>query len=258
MPKVGLMAQISRPFQIALAAMALFALVWLFALRPHSAPSGESGSSAAPSSSAPSSSAPGVNGLSHAIAKAHGAVTTSEQNAKQLRERSAQASGEGSPSTSKASPSAPGATSSAGSSAATHKAPATPTTHRAAVPVPRTKSPNAATGAARPATPAMQAKVEAQLKQGKVVTILFWNPSATDDRAVHGQLKSVGGKLARGVAVYDALAGQVGEFGSVIHGVQVYATPTIMIINKHGLAQTLTGYTDAYAIEQAIEEVRHA
>ena len=29
-----------------------------------------------------------------------------------------------------------------------------------------------------------------------------------------------------------------------------------MIINRHGQAKTLTGYTDAYAIEQAISEAR--
>src|SRR3981081_2694660 len=76
LPKVGLMAQISRPFQIALAALALFAIVWLLALRGHSSGTSESGSSSsAPSqSSRPSSvyhgSAPGVEGLTRDLAKA--------------------------------------------------------------------------------------------------------------------------------------------------------------------------------------------
>jgi hypothetical protein len=104
----------------------------------------------------------------------------------------------------------------------------------------------------------MQAKVEGELKQGKVVTILFWNPNAADDLAVDGQLQSVQNTLGRGLAVHDSLASQVGSFGTIIHGVQVYGTPTILIINKRGLARTLTGYTDAYAIEQAIEEVQRA
>ena len=107
-------------------------------------------------------------------------------------------------------------------------------------------------------TPSMQTRVEAELKQGKVVTVLFWNPTGADDVAVHGQLQAVGSKLGGTLAVHYALASQAGSFGSVIRGVQVFGTPTILIINKHGLAQTLTGYTDAYSIEQAIEEVRHA
>src|SRR6202011_847891 len=95
MPKVGVMAQLSRPFQIALAALALFAIVWLLALRGHSGGTSEPGSPAAPSkssASAPSSvyhgSAPGVEGLTRDLAKAHGAVTTSEQNAKKLEKKS--------------------------------------------------------------------------------------------------------------------------------------------------------------------------
>src|ERR1700730_13369526 len=120
MPKVGLMAQISRPFQIAFVAIALFAAVWLLALRGHSTGGSGSGSSApssSPSPAAPSpvyhGSAPGVEGLSRAVAKARGAVTTSQQNAQQLQERSAQASGEagsgsaGGTTAPKASPAAP-------------------------------------------------------------------------------------------------------------------------------------------------------
>src|ERR1700730_1527120 len=106
MPKHGEMTQISRPFQIALVAVGVLMAVWFLALRGHSAssPSAASGGSAAAASptpaqsqGAPSSiyhgSAPGVEGLTRAIAKAHGAVTTSQQNAKQLEEKSAQASG---------------------------------------------------------------------------------------------------------------------------------------------------------------------
>ncbi|HWX96987.1 MAG TPA: hypothetical protein VNZ01_09045 [Solirubrobacteraceae bacterium] len=258
------MAQISRPFQIAFAALALFALVWLLALRGHSTSSGSASSAPAssPSPAAPSSvyhgSAPGVEGLSRAIAKAHGAVDTSQQNAQQLRERSAQASGEAA-SASAGGTTAPKATtapsaSSAPSVTASHThaktvAPAGTAVHSPAKPV-RSKAP---TGA----PPSMQLKVEAELKRGKIVTILFWNPKATDDQAVNHQLQAVGGKLRGSIAVHDALASQVGSFGTIIRGVKVYGTPTVMIINKHGQAKTLTGFTDAYAIEQAIGEARH-
>jgi hypothetical protein len=270
MPKVGLMAQISRPFQIAFVAMALFAVVWLLALRGHSSSTSGSGSPAAtPSSSpaAPSSayhgSAPGVEGLTRAIAKAHGAVTTSQQNAQQLQERSAQASGEkpsasaGGTTAPKASPTAPAAAPVPATASPTAKhAPAKTTTHaRSAVPKTAPSKVPAAAGTA--AQPSMQLKVEAELKQGKIVTILFWNPTATDDQAVSHQLQSVGSKLHASVAVHKALASQVGLFGTIIRGVKVYGTPTVMIINQRGQAMTLTGYTDAYAIEQAIGEARH-
>lgn len=119
MPKLVGMAQLSRPYQIALGVLALFAVVWVIALRPHSTNSSGAGSSpaatptpaakpAAPATGSGSAtgntssiyhgSAPGVQGLTRAIAKAHGAVSTSEQNAKQLTERSAQASSTANPS----------------------------------------------------------------------------------------------------------------------------------------------------------------
>jgi hypothetical protein len=262
------MAQLSRPFQIALAAMALFAIVWLLALRGHSGGTSGSGSSSpAPSQTSGSSSvyhgsAPGVEGLTRDLAKAHGAVTTSEQNAKKLAEQSARASGGTASATptstspaAKASAPAASAPAAASKASAGHRASKTTTSHAPAA-KPLHSGATAPTAAAK--TPPMQAKVEAELKQGKVVTILFWNPRATDDAAVRRQLRSVAGKLDGAIAVHDALAGQVGSFGSIIRGVQVFGTPTILLINKHGLAQTLTGYTDAYSIEQAITEVRHA
>ena len=93
------MAQISRPFQIAALALVLFVAVWFVALHGHSSTSG-SGSSApstpphsaaaqAQKAAAPTpvyhGAAPGVSGLTRAIDKAHGAVATSQQNAKQRR-----------------------------------------------------------------------------------------------------------------------------------------------------------------------------
>ncbi len=114
------MAQLSRPYQIALGAVAVLGLVWVMALRGHAANPSEPAPTAppAPSSTAKAvaeakaaaaptpvyhGAAPGVEGLTRAIAKAHGAVATSQQNAAQLKRKSSEASGE-----SQASKSAPG------------------------------------------------------------------------------------------------------------------------------------------------------
>jgi hypothetical protein len=187
-------------------------------------------------------------------------VTTSQQNAKQLQERSAQASAEAahaSPGSSTKAPKSSPAPAAAGTSTAAGSR-VTGGTAAHSAPAPSKAQQRATTGAGKAATPAMQAKVESELKQGKVVTILFWNPKGTDDAAVHGQLQSVAGKLRGSIAVHAALASQVASFGTIIRGVKVYGTPTVMIINKQKQALTLTGYTDAYAIEQAISEARHA
>jgi len=258
------MTQLSRPYQIALVVLGLFAAVWLVALRGHSATTGGGGSSAA-SSSAPSQSvpapaakpaapstayhgsAPGVAGLTRAIEKAHGAVTQSERHAKQLQEKSAQASGE-------ASSGAAASSSKAGAGAA-H--PVTPTSAATA-----SKSASGATGAGGAsrskdgAEPRMQATVEGALKRGELVTVLFWNPKGIVDRVVHRELQAVGHGSRGKVAVFAAGASQVGSFGSFTKAVQVNETPTIVIVNPHGQATTLTGLTDAFSIEQAIGEAK--
>jgi hypothetical protein len=286
MPKEGAMTQISRPFQIALLAMGLFAAVWFFALQGHSSSTSSSSSSpsapavapasgssaAAGKAAAPSSvyhgAAPGVEGLSRAIAKAHEAVATSDGNAKALAEKSAQASSASSTGTTGAS--APGSAPTAAAAPATSAKTTThaTTSHTVKVHVRVTHSSTAtkvASGAASTksagtgkSVPANQAMVESELKQGKIVTILFWNAKASVDRTVHSELQAVGRTLGGKLAVHDARAAQVGSFGSITRDVQVFATPTILIVNKQGHTTTLTGLADSFSITQAIAEARTA
>jgi hypothetical protein len=254
------MTHISRPFQIALAAMLLFAAVWFVALRGHSSgteSSGSAASSSAPaaapqasgsSSGAPSGgssgasspdstyhgSAPGVAGLTRAIAKARGAAAQSEQSAQQLQRKSA---------------------------GATH-AQATPSgadkTHALA---PAVKPAGAAPGAkthARRGVPAMQLKIESQLKQGKVVAVLFWNPKGAVDAVVRRALQAASRAFAGKLAVHVARSSQVGSFGAFTRTVQVYGTPTILMINTKGVTSSVPGLKDAFSIEQAVREVQRA
>jgi hypothetical protein len=60
------------------------------------------------------------------------------------------------------------------------------------------------------------------------------------------------------VTVHAALAHQVGMFGTITEVAHVYQTPTILIVNRHGLVSTLTGLTDVFALQQAVREARSA
>jgi hypothetical protein len=285
MPNEGPMAQVSRPYQIALAVLALFAAVWFLALhRPGSGSS--SGSSGSSASSSPSTatkatqptagttgtpgastpiyhgSAPGVEGLTRAIDRAHGAVATSEQNAQQLQRNSTQAS-ESAPAGAGAAPAtaasvpaatAPSQTSAATASAhgvvkATRGAVKTSSTHAKA-----TQSQASATALASAQTTALQS----ELAHGQTVLLLFWNPKSTDDAAVHREAQSVASHSKGKVVLHVALANQVGQYGAVTRGVQVFQTPTLLLVDKHGLAVTLTGLQDKYSIEQGIREAQAA
>ncbi len=104
----------------------------------------------------------------------------------------------------------------------------------------------------------MQVTVEHELAQNKTALILFWNPRGSNDRVVHKEVAAASRSLGSKVAVHYALAAQVGEFGTITHAVQVNQTPTLVIVNPHGRATTVTGLTDVYAIDQSVAESRKA
>jgi len=238
------MTQISRPFQIVLAAFALFVAVWFVALRAHnSSTSGGAGSSAS------GSSAPASRPATSAAAKAKsGAPSTVHTRSSTVTVKHSAAASAGHTTavhttTVKRSVS----TASAGHTTAVHTT--TVVKHTSAPkPAPTTKR---AAG-----TPSMQVAVEHQLQQGKTVLILFWNPKGADDVAVHKELPAVQHALGGKVAVHYASAGQVGEYGTITHTVQVTQTPTLLIVNPHGQTTVLTGLTDAFSIEQSVSEAR--
>jgi hypothetical protein len=292
------MAQISRPFQIAFVGVLALAAVWLFALHGHSSSStGSSSSPVAPAATATSSSqgvgtgkpttvyhgaAPGVEGLSSAIAKAQGAVATSQQNAKDLEAKSAAASGATAAPAAAAAPASTTAPSHSGAAAAAPtvtKVSSGTSTATVVTKAPAKKAASPTHVAAVVGAPANQRLVEADLKAGAVSVVLFWDPRGADDRLVQRQLwllegvhhrigplmhytvvqrllKVFGLELGKKIAVHRALASQVATFGTITRGVQVYSTPTILVIGKTGKTTTITGFTDAFGIEQAIDEAR--
>jgi hypothetical protein len=295
MPKLGGMAQLSRPFQIALVAVCLFAGVWFFALKGHSTSTGGSGSAPAVTASTPSvskqassaagsSSAvvarakaaaktghiyhgplPGLEGLTRDIARAHGVVAATGASPS----TSASSASHATSNSHSSSASAPTATSKPTSTA-------TPSVTHTTV---KLKPIKAKSGAGR--TPARQVLVEHALHEGKIAVILFWNPKSANDAIVDYELrlletihhlikplprtpqllkafKASGLELDKSFAAFISTANQVASYGSITRGVQVYATPTIFIVNKQGHATVLTGLQDAFSIEQAIDESRNS
>jgi len=265
------MTQISRPFQIALAALVLFIAVWFLALRGHSgggsssssspsavssSPAAPSASQAAPGGGTPASkggvyhgSAPGVEGLSRAIQKARGAVAQSQQSAKQ--QGSAQSSG------SAQSQSAEKHTAQTQTSQS-HSAKQTQDHQTQAQQKQSRQAQNPQQSKAAGGVPAMQTVVERELERGKVVAVLFWNPKGAVDATVRRELRAAGRAQHGKLAVHVARSNLVGSFGSFTHTVQVYSTPTILLINTKGSTSSLTGLTDAFSIGQAIKELKRA
>ncbi len=274
------MAQLSRPYQIALGAVAVLGLVWVMALRGHAsnpsepAPAAPSAPASTPNAASEAKAAaaptpvyhgaaPGVEGLTRAIAKAHGAVATSQQNAKQLQRRSSEASGEA-----QASTSAPGgavaAKGASGSAAATHGAKGVAGTRHTTGAAAHGKTTTGMHGPAAPSSkshsgrPAAQVAVERELAQGKTAMLVFWNPKSSVDRNVQAQAKALADGSKGTVTLHVARANQVGMFGSITEVAHINETPTILIVNRHGLVSTLTGLADVFVLQQAVREARQA
>jgi hypothetical protein len=288
------MAQISRPYQIALGALVVAALMWFLAFGHHSSSTGGSSSSppAQPSQSANGGSvngsshiyhgsAPGVEGLTKDIAKAHGAAATSESYNHHLEEKSAaatsttqgEASAAGSPAASTPAAKAP-ATSNATKAAAHAHAKAhattpaagthshtvvvrthtTTRTHTQAKTAPAVKA-HPKHAAPISAVPSGQRAVEAALAKGKVALLLFWNPVGSADVAVHKQVGALRSHHLP-VVVFEGNSKSAASYGSITRAVPVYGTPTILIVGAKGRTIVLTGLQDVFAIEQAIREAR--
>lgn len=284
MPIGVAMVQLSRPFQAILAAVALFALVWFAALhRPGSTSTGSGSSSSSSgqpsgvrSASRPATHPAGVShrsgahttAVSHSTAASHRSRSSHRAAAARAhggaRHTAAHTRGAHRDSHTRTHGHAGAATTHSGGRAAhTHmqhaarRAHSTPhtraTAHRA--PAMAHKAPStASTGHRSASSPA--ASVNADLAHGKTLLLLFWNPHASNDATVHQQVGIVARKLRRSVAVFSARASQVGQFGSITRDVQVYQTPTLLIVNPKRQVTIVTGLTDAYSLEQTIREAR--
>lgn len=224
--------QLSRPYMFVLGAVVVLAAAWLLVLHPH----GQSGTASSPA-------APGVTGLAHDVAKARGAVALSGHNAAALAEKSAAAS------TSKSSAAAGGTAAPAATSSAPHAS------RPGTFPAVKGPSPAARPQRSHAAPVSDSARVTQALTQHKVVVLLVWDPRGADDQAVLHQLHGIS-RADRGVVVLTAQPSEVASFGAVTKNVQIFETPTTLIIDPHGQATAITGLTDATAIEQAISDAR--
>jgi hypothetical protein len=301
------MAQLSRPYQIILGVAVVFGLIWAVALRSHgsnpneptastpTAPNsasanGSSGGNAAAPTKIYHGAAPGVEGLTRAIAKAHGAVAESQSNVQEQANRAQALTGEAQVSATATHTTAAGKTTQ--SVTATHRTSAIPSlanrtvtsVHKTTLAHGTTTVTHTSTTTVHTATPVhrvvaptdkptvrvrgtvkhsstkspQQLAVEHELAQGKTVMLFFWTPSSTVDQQNEAQAKTLSERSKGAVTLHLALASQVGEFGTITEVVHVYQTPTILIVNRHGVVSTLTGLTDVFALEQAVQEAQSA
>jgi len=215
--------QLSRPYQVALAAVALLAVAWMLVLKPKD---DVVESAATPAPAAASAAAPGVTGLDSAVSKAQGAVAASQGSADAT---TAATEAVGAPASS-----VPAATGAAATAAET----------------PTGTASSAATTAKAPSGDP-SAPILASLAKGDVAVLLFYERAGSDDRAVRRAVRELPRHHGR-VRVFSAPIADVGRYEAITRGVSVLAAPTVLVIGSDRQAHAITGFTDVDEIDQLV------
>jgi hypothetical protein len=213
------MASLPRPLIALLVATVAFFALWTVALKPSSSSNGGSGSQ-------------GLGAFQSDINAAHNAVTT-ENNSNAA---------------------------SAGQAPATTTAPiqthtSAPSRAPAANPTTASRRATQATSARVTATSgaARVSAVDAALAAHRVIALLFYNPGATDDRAVKQELGSIPSRGDR-VLKLAVPQSELSQYAVVTNQVQVTETPTLVVIDPASRATTLVGFADTLEIAQRIDD----
>lgn len=218
------MSQVSRPVQVLLLLTVCFGALWFLMLRPKSPPSAppQPAPAPAPANAPQSSFGRAVDKAKQGRAQAEGAAAG----------RDAASDAVDNPGAGKTDP----------STAAPNRPPTTQ---------PGTGGPNTP-GKVKAAD--LPKPVARALEKRKVVLLLFWNRSSTDDRAVRAEFRRVDRRRGR-VYVAAAPLSKLGSYGAITRGVQVLQSPTLVVIDRQRRASTIIGYTDATEIDQRVSDV---
>jgi hypothetical protein len=214
---MGRMDKVSRPVLIALGATVLLLLVWLVALKPKPVP--VAATPLAPTQALPQATQAAV-AADAATAQTQAASTAAGQ-----------------------------ATSAAPAAAATTAAPAATAT---------TAAPAASTAAGAPAASTRSESdgrrdgaIVRDIRDGKVVVVLFWNATSADDIATRAVLRDLdlhGGK----VAVHVVPISRVGEYPAITQGVTIAQSPTTLVIDRERRARVIAGLSEPRELAQAV------
>jgi hypothetical protein len=215
------MDRVSKPLiGVLVATVAVFAL-WVVALKPSS------------SSNSPNGTGGGLGQFQSDINKAHQAVQTSN---------AANAAAGAVPTTTSQLTTAP-PTAQPGSKSSSASASATSSSAQ-----PSAKADKA------PATPAARfSTVQKALDQHKVVALLFYNPTAADDKAVKQELGLVPAHSGKVVKLAVPLT-ELSKYTAVTQQVPVNVSPTLVVIGRDGQAGEIVGFTDKVEIAQRVAD----
>jgi hypothetical protein len=214
------MTHVSRPLIGLLAATVLVFVLWVVALKPGGSSSGANGSSSQ-----------SLGQYQSDINAAHQAVTTSNAS-------NARAGG--------AVPAPAATTSTSATKAPVRHAAAATTAKPSAAVKSRIKSASGVTS-----TVGRLSAVQRALHSHKVLALLFYNPAAPDDRAVHQELAGVPARAGKVFKLAIPIS-EIERYMAITDKVPVNFSPTLVLIAPNGQADEIVGYADPFEISQRV------
>jgi hypothetical protein len=97
----------------------------------------------------------------------------------------------------------------------------------------------------------LPAPVRKAIENKKVVALLFWDPEASEDRAVKRAFSRVDHWNG---AVYTRAAHvrKISRFGAITRGASVEQSPTVVVVDRNMKAEKLVGFVDTRSIDQTV------
>ena len=99
--------------------------------------------------------------------------------------------------------------------------------------------------------------VDRALAAHKVLVLLFYNPAASDDQAVKQELTDVLVRPSRILKLAVPLS-EIASYPAVTSQVLIGTSPTLVIVNGLGRAQTITGFSDLWPIVERVSAALQA
>jgi hypothetical protein len=96
--------------------------------------------------------------------------------------------------------------------------------------------------------------VKRALDAHKVVVVLFWNRSGVDDRSVKRSLDSLPHR--KGVAVFSDSVRHLSRYTRITAAASVSTTPSLVLVNRKGQAEVISGYLDRQTVAQYVRNAR--
>jgi hypothetical protein len=237
------MNQVSRPMQIALAAVLVFAALWFVALKPKDdAAEPVAAGPATPAATSPKPVDAGGAAASSTLGKAVESANNAASSANAATKQREQQTGD-------TPASAPAATTPAGTTPAT-AAQSAPAANASTAAAAKTKGKSSARSASQRRADRLTEAVGKHLAAGRAVVVLVSSPTGSEDKILRKRVKNEINRRGGRVRVYFISVSKVGLYEGLLGSLNLGQTPSTIVIAPNNEAKVLGGLVSTARLDR--------